>query len=145
LAIYFFIMSFLGKNIRYLRKQSSKTQTEFALLTNKGQTTIGNWENGLSEPSIAELLLLSNYFDISLDILLKVDLAQTNWQASPSDGARGRHPENKLYEHAEGDLSLVRDKEKNDLSYVLLEIETIRKEIERINARLSGKAGGEEE
>src|ERR1700733_1473514 len=72
-------MNFLGQNIRYLRRQYSNTQTELASLIQKGQTTIGNWENGISEPNVEELLILSNYFDISLDILIKIDLSKTNW------------------------------------------------------------------
>ena len=84
-------MNFLGKNIRLLRKQTSKTQSELASLIGKGQTTIGNWENGISEPSLDELLLLSNYFDISLDILIKVDLSQTNWKVEKGEmPERGR-------------------------------------------------------
>jgi transcriptional regulator with XRE-family HTH domain len=68
-------MHFLGKNLRYLRRQSAKTQSEIASLIQKGQTTIGNWENGISEPSLNELLIISNYFDISIDLLLKTDLS----------------------------------------------------------------------
>ena len=69
-------MHFLGKNLRLLRKRSAKTQSDIASLIKKGQTTVGNWENGISEPSIDELLLISNYFDISLDTLVKIDLAE---------------------------------------------------------------------
>ena len=69
-------MHFLGKNLRHLRKQTSKTQSEIASLIQKGQTTIGNWENGISEPNLNELLIISNYFDIPVDKLLKTDLSE---------------------------------------------------------------------
>src|ERR1051326_811739 len=69
-------MHYLGKNLRYLRKQLSKTQSEIAALIKKGQTTIGNWENGISEPNLDELLVISNFFDVPLDTLIKVDLAE---------------------------------------------------------------------
>src|SRR5271156_1530289 len=79
-------MHYLGKNMRYLRKQLSKTQSEIASLIQKGQTTIGNWENGISEPSLNELLIISNYFDISVDTLLKFDLAEAQVPVSRPTG-----------------------------------------------------------
>jgi len=56
-------MHYLGKNLRYLRKQMSKPSRRIASLIKKGQTTIGNWEeNGISEPNLDELLVISNFF-----------------------------------------------------------------------------------
>ncbi len=127
MAYNFIAMHFLGKNLRYLRKQSSKTQSEIASLIKKGQTTVGNWENGISEPNLEELLIISNYFDISLDTLLKVDLAEVNvYQRQGGSGVA-------VYDHSEGELSQVRE---DKLSYVLQEIKNIREEMGRINARL---------
>ncbi|MBS1662027.1 MAG: helix-turn-helix transcriptional regulator [Bacteroidetes bacterium] len=120
-------MHFLGKNLRYLRKQSSKTQSEIASLIKKGQTTVGNWENGISEPNLEELLVISNYFDIPLDTLLKVDLSEVNvYQRQGSSGAAS-------YDHSETEALQVRE---DKLSYVLQEIKSIREEMERIHARL---------
>ena len=117
-------MHFLGKNLRYLRKQSSKTQSEIASLIKKGQTTVGNWENGISEPNLEELLIISNYFDMSLDTLLKVDLSEVN----------GYHRQGiQAYENADHDPMQLKD---DKLSYVLQEIKNLREEMERINARL---------
>ena len=115
-------MNHLGKNLRYLRKKSSKTQSELASLIKKGQTTIGNWENGISEPSIDELLLLSNYFDIPVDILLKTDLALANWVTGHKGGVH--EPE---YNHSGDPSSLVR--EDGSLSFVLHEIKRLWGEI----------------
>jgi transcriptional regulator with XRE-family HTH domain len=137
-------MHFLGPNIRYLRRQASNTQTELAALIHKGQTTIGNWENGISEPNVEELLTLSNYFDIPLDILVKVDLSKTNWiservrEKGPgllkSIGKIVPHPI--TYDHSGIGESMVLEKDNNDLSYVLNEIKGLREEIERIHSRL---------
>jgi transcriptional regulator with XRE-family HTH domain len=123
-------MHLLGKNIRYLRKQSSKTQSEIASLIQKGQTTIGNWENGISEPSLSELLIISNYFDISLDTLLKIDLAALHLHPALRTGAPARS-----YEHAATELPEVRE-EAEGLSFVLQEIRNIRSEIAEIHSRL---------
>jgi transcriptional regulator with XRE-family HTH domain len=124
-------MHFLGKNLRHLRKQTSKTQSEIASLIQKGQTTIGNWENGISEPNLNELLIISNYFDIPVDKLLKTDLSED--QATPGAGM-GRP-----YDHSAIELSAVREKEEN-LTYVLREIQDIRSEMQQIYARLPARS-----
>lgn len=41
---------------------------------NKQANTVGNWENGKSEPSLAELIKLSEYFRVSVQDLLNNDL-----------------------------------------------------------------------
>jgi len=129
-------MNFLGKNIRHIRKQLSKTQSEIASLLKKGQTTVGNWENGISEPNLEELIVLSNYFDIPLDILIKVDLgAATGYTGS-------RPPGTVKYDHSTEDLTVVRDRE-DKLFYVLQEIKSIREDIDRIYSRLPGKDNAE--
>ncbi len=122
-------MHFLGKNLRYLRKQSSKTQSEIAALINKGQTTVGNWENGISEPNLDELIVISNYFDISLDILLKNDLSSLHH--SQRQGSNGIVP----YDHTPDETSVVRDRDEK-LSYALQEIRMLKEEMEQIHLRL---------
>jgi transcriptional regulator with XRE-family HTH domain len=112
-------MHYLGKNLRYLRKQMSKTQSEIAFLIKKGQTTIGNWENGISEPNLDELLVISNFFDVSLDRLIKVDLTE----AAPP------------YDHNAEPSPQVKEKD-DRLSYVLQEIKSLREEMERLHARI---------
>jgi transcriptional regulator with XRE-family HTH domain len=129
-------MNFLGKNIRHIRKQLSKTQSEIASLLKKGQTTVGNWENGISEPNLEELIVLSNYFDIPLDILIKVDLGATS-------GYMGNRPPGTVkYDHSTEDLTVVRDRE-DKLFYVLQEIKNIREEIAHIYSRLPAQDSAE--
>ena len=123
-------MHYLGKNLRYLRKQMSKTQSEIASLIKKGQTTIGNWENGISEPNLDELLVISNFFAIPLDTLVKVDLADN----SPGHKMAGIGPS--PYDHTTDASPVVRE---DKLSYVLQEIKSLREEMERLHARLPEK------
>jgi transcriptional regulator with XRE-family HTH domain len=122
-------MHYLGKNMRYLRKQLSKTQSEIASLIKKGQTTIGNWENGISEPNLDELLIISNFFDMPLDTLVKVDLAESNPAHRPGTG--NIVP----YDHSPETSAQVRERD-DKLSYVLQEIKSLREEMERLYARL---------
>src|ERR1700735_5337572 len=122
-------MHFLGKNLRYLRKQSARTQSEIASLIQKGQTTIGNWENGISEPSLNELLIISNYFDISLDVLLKFDLTEAQGAVSRSPGiSRTYTPDDKE--------PLKAEEPGNAMAFVLKEIREIQQKIEQLTARL---------
>ena len=122
-------MHYLGKNLRYLRKQMSKTQSEIASLIKKGQTTIGNWENGISEPNLDELLVISNFFDIPLDALVKVDLAESNMAHRPTlTGAAA-------YDHGSETSPVVQEKD-DRLSYVLQEIKSLREEMARLDARI---------
>jgi transcriptional regulator with XRE-family HTH domain len=119
-------MHFLGKNIRHLRKRSSQNQDVLASLVNKGQTTIGNWENGVSEPNLSELLLISNYFGISIDSLLKTDLSRAEPDPSPTP-----------YDHQD-EITMAQENYEDRLSPILAEIRAIRSEIERLKARQSG-------
>ncbi len=67
---------YLGSNIKYLRKINAVNQSDVASLLNKGATTIGNWENGISEPNINELNTLTEYFAISINDLINTDLSK---------------------------------------------------------------------
>ncbi len=66
-------MSLFSKNLRFLRKKGSLSQEEISLLFNKRANTIGNWENQKSEPSLAELIRLGEYFNVSIQELLHTD------------------------------------------------------------------------
>lgn len=67
-------MNFFKTNLKYLHKTFGLTQADIAVQVNKLNTTIGNWESGLSEPGIEDLIKLSRFFDIKLDILLLVNI-----------------------------------------------------------------------
>jgi transcriptional regulator with XRE-family HTH domain len=67
-------MNNFAKNLYHLRKRDNITQQELASRLKKANTTIGNWENGLSEPNIEELLKLSNIFGVVLQDLVEADL-----------------------------------------------------------------------
>lgn len=66
--------NFLPTNLVFLRKRYKVSQTQLALQVKKGQTTIGNWENDVTQPSVEDLLELKQFFIISLDDLLETDL-----------------------------------------------------------------------
>lgn len=67
-------MSLFSKNLRYLRKKKGLNQDEISILFDKKPNTVGNWENKKSEPSLAELMKLSEFFQVNLQELLETDL-----------------------------------------------------------------------
>ncbi|MBQ0099410.1 MAG: helix-turn-helix transcriptional regulator [Firmicutes bacterium] len=46
------------------------SQVELGKLVNMSKMAISHWESGHSEPSISQLILLSNYFNVSVDYLV---------------------------------------------------------------------------
>lgn len=58
------------KNLKELRLAKGLGQGELADALNTTLKTISHWETGYSEPSIAQLLALAKFFDVTLDDLL---------------------------------------------------------------------------
>ncbi len=65
---------FLATNLKYLRKKTGKTQDALASDISIGRTTIANYEAGISEPNIENLLTFSKYYGISIDAILSNNL-----------------------------------------------------------------------
>ncbi len=136
------MMNFLAGNIRLLRKKIAETQTGIGLLVNKGQTTIGNWENGKSEPNIGELLILSNFFGISIDLLIKVDLSATDNPSSSVNSREERLRENKLPEYSfDRTESMVKEEEAGAaLNMIFREIRSLREELRQVKTSMKKKS-----
>ncbi len=56
--------------LRELRKKRKITQQKLALDLNMSQNTISRYETGEREAGYAELILLADYFNVSVDYLL---------------------------------------------------------------------------
>ncbi len=69
-------MNCLASNIKHLRVLKRLSQDGFAKELKVTRSRIGAYEEGRSEPSIAFLLLLSDYFKLPVDILLRNDLTK---------------------------------------------------------------------
>jgi len=65
---------YLAGNLKFLRKKMGKTQDSISSELNIGRTTIANYESGVSEPNVETLLTFSNFFGVSIDILLSANL-----------------------------------------------------------------------
>ncbi len=68
--------TFLSSNLKLLRKNIRKSQTDIGFQLNKAHTSIGNWEKGISEPSLTEIEEIARIFEISPADLLYTDLAK---------------------------------------------------------------------
>lgn len=58
------------ERLKNLRKEKEIGQQELALALNISRKSISHWETGYSEPSIAQLIMLADIFDVTLDDLL---------------------------------------------------------------------------
>ena len=57
--------------LRELRIKSGLTQNEIAARLNVSGQTILNWENGIYEPKISQLIQLADLFNVTVDYLIE--------------------------------------------------------------------------
>lgn len=55
--------------LKQLRKSKGVSQLKLALDLNTNQNTISRYETGEREPGIHELIMIADYFNVSLDYL----------------------------------------------------------------------------
>lgn len=56
--------------IKELRKQKGITQLKMAMDLNMNQNTVSRYENEEREAGYKELIMIADYFDVSIDYLL---------------------------------------------------------------------------
>jgi transcriptional regulator with XRE-family HTH domain len=66
---------YFSDNIKYLRKRRGRTQDEVAASLEMKRSTLSGYENKVAQPGIQALVQFSDYFNIAIDTLIKVDLA----------------------------------------------------------------------
>jgi transcriptional regulator with XRE-family HTH domain len=73
----------IGENLKLLRKRRKISQEELATELNLTRSSYSGYENGVAEPNLENLIRFSEYFNISLDKLVKVDLnklSENEWE-----------------------------------------------------------------
>lgn len=65
----------LGEKIKAMRQHASLSQEQLAEKLNVSRQAITKWETGKGIPDIANLIAISDEFDLSLDQLIKDDIA----------------------------------------------------------------------
>lgn len=60
----------IAKRIKDLMKNEKLTQMQLATALGRGQSSVSDWINAKSEPSIENLWKLADFFDVSIDYLI---------------------------------------------------------------------------
>ena len=60
----------ISQRLKELREYHGMTQADIAKCLNLSSAAIGNYERGIREPGIRELVLLADYFEVSIDYLV---------------------------------------------------------------------------
>ncbi|WP_298369206.1 helix-turn-helix domain-containing protein [uncultured Lutibacter sp.] len=68
-------MNFISKNIKHIRVLKGLTQEQLAQELDVSRSRISSYEEHRAVPPIEFLIILSDYFNISIDILVKNDLS----------------------------------------------------------------------
>lgn len=66
---------FISDNLKFLRKINNLSQEDLAKIVNYSFRTVSKWETGESMPSYDNLVTLSNFFNVSIDDLMKKQLS----------------------------------------------------------------------
>ena len=67
-------MNYLSTNIKFLRQKNDLTQEELSKIVNKSRVLISQWESDDRDITTEDIIKLSDYFDIPMDILVGKDL-----------------------------------------------------------------------
>lgn len=78
----------IGHNIQYLRKKNRLSQQALSDILDIPRTTLGDYERGNTEPNIALLLRLADYFDVAFEALLRQDLSLERYEIARSNDIR---------------------------------------------------------
>ena len=62
--------NYFKENFKALRIESGLGQIELAKLLGVSKGVISLWENGLREPTMSSLILISRFFKVSIDDLV---------------------------------------------------------------------------
>ena len=128
-------MSLFSKNLRFLRRKGNYSQDQIATLFNKRPNTVGNWENQKSEPNLAELIRLSEFFKVTSQDLLHTDLERLSFQipAIPEPHSEGDKP--KAYALPEHVISMANEGSHDAFWLILRELRVMN---EKVDSLISG-------
>lgn len=91
----------LSEKIVELRKANNMTQEELAAICNVSRQSISKWEADIALPETEKLLILGELFHVSMDVLLKDELALSKIKEVHSCGKNAiREKRQDIYEGA---------------------------------------------
>lgn len=65
---------YYSSNIKFLRKRRGRTQDDVASALGMKRPTLSGYENNVAQPSMEALIAFSQYYNIAIDTLVKIDL-----------------------------------------------------------------------
>jgi transcriptional regulator with XRE-family HTH domain len=68
--------NFFASNLKFLRKHKEISHDELAVLLNIKSSILSSFEHKREQPDVNTLIIVSNYFKVSIDTLLKIDLSE---------------------------------------------------------------------
>ncbi len=68
-------MSIFSENIKLLRKRKRFTQEDVAESLHMKRSTLSGYENEIAQPGMAVLISFSEYYNVSVDTLIRIDLS----------------------------------------------------------------------
>jgi len=69
---------YFSQNIKLLRKRKGRTQDDVAVALKMKRSTLSGYENQVAKPSVEILIAFADYYGVSVDTLLRVDLNKTS-------------------------------------------------------------------
>lgn len=72
-------------NLKFLRNKNNETQEDISNVVNKERSLIGHWEAGNREPTVEDIIKLSNHFHVAMHDLIEKDLRKKE-DSSNTDG-----------------------------------------------------------
>lgn len=79
-------MNYLSSNLKYLRIENRLTQDDIAKIVEKTRSLISAWETDERSMTTEDIIKLSNYFNIPMDVLVGQDLR--NYEKSNSKSSQ---------------------------------------------------------
>lgn len=67
-------MNYFAYNLKVLRKEKGLSQPQLAKKINVSKGMISFWENEICEPTASNIIVVAQFFNISIDELLLVKL-----------------------------------------------------------------------
>ncbi len=75
----------VGNNIKHLRKKHQLSQQSLSEALDIPRTTLGDYERGNTEPNIALLINIAEYFNIGVEDLIKRDLTLERFEVAKTN------------------------------------------------------------
>lgn len=72
------MLKIFGSRLKELRKDSGLKQADLATIFSVSKTTICQWETSKQEPSLEDIVKMSEFFNVSADFLLGIDEKEKN-------------------------------------------------------------------